>query len=646
MNRSLHIWFRFVLPGLILGGTGCGACELRAQGGDDRGLAAQAMHVTEQVTLFTDRNMYAVDEPIRFRAFYRINGLPAGEPLSRVLYVELVTPAGMAVAGAKYPIGENGSSGCLEVPSDARTGNYYLRAYTRWMRNFGPRSYSYVPLTIINPYSREVVNGGNGSRPGNGHSERGDGEEGPGAPASRSGETGKVRRVITCSTEKAAYLPGETVSIKLAVRPGTDLSPGSCCVTVVPVNLADTLQAGIHLGSAPVQDPGSIRHAASGYAPAAPSAVVLSDASGSVSGEEFNCTFLPEIRGISISGNVTAAGTGPVRLHFSLLGEDPDYFGTLTDEKGRFIVSLPERTGTRELFVAAERTTSETGQELSIRIDQDFATDPLPFPVDPFGLSPERRDAAGRMVMNMQLSEAFRPDRPGPAGATDTAGDSGLAGGTGPAGETGPGVPFYGNPVVTVPMEDFVSLPTMTEVFENLVPSVYVKYNRGEAYLKIESRNSMISHLPPLILLDGIPVFDQKAVLAVDPSKILKIDLINEVFVRGSMYYGGILAITSKEGDMASVELPGGGYFFDYQVFHPECRHDSRPANGRVPDSRNTLLWNDDISLGPDDAVDIRFTAASAPGEYIILVRGLSPRSEIICGTGRFRVARERKNYH
>jgi len=606
MNRSLHIWFRFVLSGLILGGTGCGACELWAQGGDDRGFAAQAMHVTEQVTLFADRNMYAVDEPIRFRAFYRINGLPAEEPLSRVLYVELVTPSGVAVAGAKYPNGENGSTGCLEVPSDARTGNYYLRAYTRWMRNFGPRSYSYVPLTIINPFSREVVNGGNGSRPGNGALES---------------QAAKVRQVITCSTEKDAYLPGETVSLKLAVRPGTDLSPGAYCVTVVPAGLADSLQAGIHLGSALAQDPGSIELTPTGAFPYADPVSAVE--------EDFNFTFLPEIRGVSISGNVTAAGTGPVRLHFSLLGEDPDYFGTLTDEKGRFIVSLPDGTGTRELFVAAERMTSIDEQELSIHIDQDFATDPLPFPVDPFRLSPARRFAAGRIVVNMQLSEAFRQDQPGSAGAAGT------------AGETAQGVPFYGNPVVTVRMEEFVSLPTMTEVFENLVPSVYVKYNRGEAYLKIESRNSMISHLPPLILMDGIPVFDQKAVLAVDPSKILKIDLVNEVFVRGSMYYGGILAITSKEGDMASVELPEGGYFFDYQVFHPECRHDFRPANGRVPDSRNTLMWSDNITLGPDDAADMRFTAASAPGDYIILVRGLSPRNEIICGTGRFRVARD-----
>lgn len=425
-----------------------------------------------------------------------------------------------------------------------------------------------------------------------------------------------ARRLIDCSAEKDVYLPGETVTLSLSIPEETYLSAGDYCVTVVPAGLADTLLEGIP------QDP------------MAPGGTRTLPGGAGITG--FSLDLLPEIRGISVSGSVVPAGDSslasqaPRRLHFSMLGENPEYFGVLTDESGRFIVTLPERTGTCELFVAAEPSAAG----YSIRIDQDFATDPLPFSPVPFDLSPSRREAATRMVMNMQLAMAFSPD---PA-------DPDSVGGTAKA------VPFYGAPSETIRTEDYVNLPTMTEVFENLVPDVYVKYSKGEPYLKIESRNNMIDHLPPLILMEGIPVFDQQAVLAVDPAKILKIELINEVYVRGSMFYGGVLAFTSREGDMASVDLPGGSYFFDYQAFHPAVQPDPDPArqidpdpsSERIPDSRNTLMWTGSLRLGPGDAREISFKAASCPGAYIILVRGLSPRNEIICGTGGFRVEAHR----
>ena len=119
----------------------------------------EALSNPEYITLFTDRNMYAVNERIYFSSFYRQGEDSAKESWSKVLYVELVTPSGSAVTSGKFHLNEKGSSGYLLIPADALTGNYYLRSYTRWMQNFGPQSYCYTPLTIINPYTREVLAG-------------------------------------------------------------------------------------------------------------------------------------------------------------------------------------------------------------------------------------------------------------------------------------------------------------------------------------------------------------------------------------------------------------------------------------------------------------------------------------------------------
>ena len=75
---------------------------------------------------------------------------------SRVIYIHLINPEGRSFRQGKFHADCHGASGSLEIPEDLLTGNYYLCAYTKWMRNFSPDRYSYVPVKIINPYSEEL----------------------------------------------------------------------------------------------------------------------------------------------------------------------------------------------------------------------------------------------------------------------------------------------------------------------------------------------------------------------------------------------------------------------------------------------------------------------------------------------------------
>ena len=233
---------------------------------------------------------------------------------------------------------------------------------------------------------------------------------------------------VKCRTNKTSYAPGEEVRLELSHNVSDDLLPGEYCVTVVHAGLCDTLNAQINIG-------------------------------GTSRSRDFRFNYLPEIRGVSISGsvvNIEDQSPAPqVRLHFSSPGKQADYFGTLTDEKGRFILTLPDRTGTQELFVACEPSGDA---EREIRIDQDFASDPIPFRTRQFTLSPHEKEAATRMVLNMQFSNAYKAEQTSPAPESDI--DS--------------VVPFYGIPTSTINLDEFIKLPTMNEVFVNLVPDVNI----------------------------------------------------------------------------------------------------------------------------------------------------------------------------
>jgi len=116
-----------------------------------------ALNITESINFTTDRSVYVVTEPIFFKAFHfselKVNELN----WSKVLYVELITPDGKPLIQRKFQLNTDGTNGYLIIPNEIATGNYYMRAYTKWMRNFSPTNYPYQSIKIINPFTTELL---------------------------------------------------------------------------------------------------------------------------------------------------------------------------------------------------------------------------------------------------------------------------------------------------------------------------------------------------------------------------------------------------------------------------------------------------------------------------------------------------------
>ena len=93
----------------------------------------------EKVYLHLDRPVYGTGETIWFSA-YLVDGLRhRPDSLSKILYVELLSPQRRVVARRTLRIAEVGiTNGDIELDDSLRAGTYALRAYTNWMRNAGP----------------------------------------------------------------------------------------------------------------------------------------------------------------------------------------------------------------------------------------------------------------------------------------------------------------------------------------------------------------------------------------------------------------------------------------------------------------------------------------------------------------------------
>src|SRR5678810_1214770 len=96
------------------------------------GQQANPIQPVEKVGLLTDRTLYIAGEQVQFSATISTS---FQSDWNKVLYVELITPNGKRIEGDKFLIVKNATQGCLAIPEDAVTGYYYLRAYTKYMRN-------------------------------------------------------------------------------------------------------------------------------------------------------------------------------------------------------------------------------------------------------------------------------------------------------------------------------------------------------------------------------------------------------------------------------------------------------------------------------------------------------------------------------
>jgi hypothetical protein len=317
---------------------------------------------------------------------------------------------------------------------------------------------------------------------------------------------------------------------------------------------------------------------------------------------------LPETQGLSLTGQaVDFSDKTPApyaTIYVSVLGEDRDFFCNYSDSAGRFYFSFPGYAGERDLFVS---TYHSEYSELELLIDRDFSQDVLQLPSYPVQLSDTLSDLITEMSVNAQVSQQYYPTK-----------------------EEIPETPvseellFYGQPTSTTRFDDFIKLPKLEEYFIELVPQVSVRKSGGVRRLVLLGEDPELGIYPPLLMIDGVAIFDVEAVLAVSPRLIDRVEIVNTPYIRGNVTFGGIISLISKNNDLGYIDLPSSGLLVNYRML--DLQVTDTVQNGildpRLPDVRNTLYWNPGLELNSETAQRISFRTSDLKGSYEILIRG------------------------
>ena len=532
-----------------------------------------------QMALFTDRNLYLTGEDIRFSVFPVSNYICDDNKASRIIYVEIITPDGNKIVGGKYLLENGKSQGCITIPENTLTGDYYIRAYTKYMRNLGPSIYPSVGMKLINPAKNNVLTG-------NGYS--GDESVDSLVPGN------VIQDIMAIIGDKNLYATRENVNLHIQTKRLTVFESTGWCLTVVPDGTLDELKGAAFTGTL----------------------------SGNLIKDSAGFQFYPDTRGISISGKLVDKETGKSIsdgvVTLSIIG-DKDFSAYKTGQGGQFYFSLPDYCGRRDIFLSSSGISDTT---TGLLIDNDFCTNPVMMPSTVFMLTEKERQAGLTIAVNEQIKRNYQNN-------IKTVGDS----------VSGIFKSFYGEPSETLILDKYVQLPTLEEYFNELPMVVKIRERKGRKYFKFLSVNSDIMLYDPLILVDWVVVSEIDKILAVSPQKISRIEIVNRPYVKGNLTYGGILSIISRQGDFAGINLPASGVFINYAFLSDECR-DIRygPVSESVPDCRNTLFWEPDLIMNSGDSQLISFFTSDTPGNYLIVLRGVGINGEIYQQTVRFKV--------
>ena len=110
----------------------------------------------EKVHLHLDKPYYAIGDDIWFKAYVLNTKTQAPTNISKILYVELINEKDSLKKQLKLPLMGGITWGDFKLPDSLTEGNYRIRAYTTYMRNFGTDFFFDKTIKIGNSWANKV----------------------------------------------------------------------------------------------------------------------------------------------------------------------------------------------------------------------------------------------------------------------------------------------------------------------------------------------------------------------------------------------------------------------------------------------------------------------------------------------------------
>lgn len=325
--------------------------------------------------------------------------------------------------------------------------------------------------------------------------------------------------------------------------------------------------------------------------------------------------YVPEYRGHIIKGKVTNVDGTPavsVMTYLSSPAKNIQVYGSSSDAKGEVRYEMKDFSGARKILAQTNSTRDSTSL---IQIESPFSNKFSDWKLPAFTLSKVLEKQLISRSVGMQVQDIFYQEKANQVkvNAVDS-------------------TAFYGKADATYLLDDYTRFPVMEEVMREYVPGVMVRKRKdGFHFMNLDVVNKSVFDEDPMVLLDGIPVFDINEIMAFDPLKIRKLEVITRRHYMGVLALPGIVSYTTHTGDLGGFQLNPRNIMMDYEglqfqrEFYSPKYDTPKQRVSRLPDQRSLLHWAPEVKTGSDGRQHLEFYTSDLSGDFQVIIEGITP---------------------
>ena len=323
--------------------------------------------------------------------------------------------------------------------------------------------------------------------------------------------------------------------------------------------------------------------------------------------------YVPEVRGHLIQGEISHKESGSpgenVNAYLSVTGKYPRFYLSRSDSQGRIKFELQDSYGDTDIVIGTNQLQDSA---YTFEIWDAFSKGFQSFVNYELDIDQQLAAPLIARSIDMQTMNVYQEANINTYTSEDS--DTSL---------------FFMKGDKQYMLDDYTRFSSMEDIMREYMPEVFVNVNKGGFSLRILDNEHEVKYEDnPLVLYDGVPVFDMNEFMGIDPHRIKNIDVIRKRYFYGKSTFDGIISCSSYEQDLKGLTVDPTSLLINYKFaqlqrsfYTPDY---STNANSTIPDRRNLLFWKADILTSEEGVADVEFSTSEESGKYLMVIEGIS----------------------
>jgi hypothetical protein len=339
--------------------------------------------------------------------------------------------------------------------------------------------------------------------------------------------------------------------------------------------------------------------------------------------------FIPEFRSHLVTGKVAKSDQTPAQgilTYLSSPGKIVNLYGARSNKDGEVQFEVRDFWGSRQLIM---QTNFAYDSAYSLSVNNSYDPAPPMLSLPPFKLTLAMEGKLNSKSVAMQVQDIYY--RQENEKVLSVKNDS---------------TAFFGPPDEIYNLDDYTRFPVMEEVMREYVPGVMVRKRKdGFHFIVLDMVNKGVLPDNPLVVIDGVPVFEVDDIMAFDPLRVKRLEVVTRNFYVGPIVIPGIVSYQTYAGDLAGFQIDPRSVSINYEglqlqrEYYSPSYETQKARNTRLPDQRHLIFWAPEVDLS-NGSKKLEFYTSDIQGNFVVEVNALGADGTAGFGTANFQVKR------